>query len=333
MSEYEDALESPSNLDMPSLADKTANVKKATSDFTATINSNAESKQILDAIGKVFVAMNERDEAIVEQISKCTDFVTDEMQYMRGELDKVRNCDAIEELKVVDNCRSDLKKVWLRFTYRQEAINIRDAGNFPSQVLRLLSSMNINFSNGLLPIESAFLQNKKFDGAPVPEITICCSFVSVVYARKVKSGVAAFNKALIDSGHADDIRYRTHVSWSANVWGIFRILMELKEHKLITNHFITMEGLKAAFEETDAADEGVKTRTVTVNSFSQLDSLRKTVKDFYASAPAKNIYNLDYFKCTSEEKKTLREAEIIDDPDMTVVDVDDNITPSLSQNA
>ncbi|KAG5674194.1 hypothetical protein PVAND_004176 [Polypedilum vanderplanki] len=317
ISEYEDQEETEFS-EINEFEEKSNKIRTAQNEFNKLLNNDTiETKEVLKSIGRVLEAMNERDEKIVNEISKCTDYVRTEMEFMRKEVEMLKKSDEIEEIKTIDSCRSDLKKVYLRFKFRSEAQKIREEGNFPTHIVKILASMGIKFP-GLLPVENAFFENRKFGREVVPELTLCCIFVSSTYARIMKSGVLKFNNDLVSAGKETHIRYSTSVNWSINVWKIYRILLELQRFKLIKNAIITNEGIKAKFEdesfnrELDIVTEN-KEKTVKVNTFTQLDSLRQTIKDVRSYVPAKNIYNDDYFKINFDSRNQLRSDAAVEE--------------------
>jgi hypothetical protein len=296
----------------------TEKVKQLTREYEQKMaDPNAEVKGVFVLIGDVFKAMNERDAAISTEIKQCTNYVRKELEYVKKEVESIKRNDEVEEIKMIDNCRTDLKKVWIRFKYRQEAERLRDEGNYPMQLKNLLSRMNIKFNLGILPIETAYFQTRRFGGpATVPELTMLCIFASHVMARRVKNDIRAFNEDLMHKGRLSEVRYDVSVSWSQNVWNIMRVCIELQKYKHIDRHLITNEGVKAEFTEkwmNKEGEEESKTVTLRVNSGSQLDALRVRVNDFNYNVPASMVYTTEYFASNEADRKKLREQIVGDD--------------------
>ncbi|CAG9798983.1 unnamed protein product [Chironomus riparius] len=266
-------------------------------------------------------AMNDRHNVFVNHFSstqiKHTDFVTSEINSLRDEIDRVKSNhqDQLEELQIVDSCRTDLKKLWIRFKFRGEAQDIRSRGNYPTEIKKILDRMGINFNLGILPLQTAFFQDRKFGGNEFPEIALCCNFVNSTIARRVKVDIARFNKSLEENGQQDMIRYFTTVSWSDNVWNVLRICFELKDNSFVKNAFVTDEGIKVQYEmecepidpnETVVDPDAKKLVTVKVNNMLALDVLRKTILDFNWQLPAAQVYSTEYFKTPINQRKELR---------------------------
>lgn len=224
---------------------------------------------------------------------------------------KSRHQEDIQSLQNVDSCRNDLKKLWIRFKFRGEAQEIRSKGNYPAEIKKILERMGIKFNLGILPLESAFFQDRKFGGNSIPEVALCCNFINSTIARRVKLDIMNFNKALEEAGQLESIRYFTIVNWSEKVWNILRICFELKNNKLITNAFVTNEGIKVQYNvecEPEDPDETFvdpslqKFVSVLINTQAALDNLRKTIGDFNYQLPATVVYNSEYFNLSKEQR-------------------------------
>lgn len=312
----------------PHLAEIDKRVSGLTSEFQELIkNDKTDPKEIYKKIGDVFSAMEDRSKFIVREVAECVEFVQDEMAAVHDELKELKRADDIESLKTVEACRNDLKKLWIRFKYKKEALEMRSKGNLPVQIRELLQRMNIKFDLGILPIETAYFVTRKFGKTLIPELTLSCTFSNSMIARKVKYEIRNFNSQLISNGHQDAIRYSTATNWSPIVWNKLRICMELVNHSLINKFLVTNEGLKVTYpvsSETEGSE--ARTKTVNVNNYKEIDEVRIVINDFNCNIPAQQVYTAEYFSCDPEARKTARlnVRSVEDDDYQSVGDPDEN---------
>ncbi|CAG9804333.1 unnamed protein product [Chironomus riparius] len=316
------------------LKDKSNEITILTKEYQELTGSDPfDLSLIFKKTNELIHAMNERHNLLIQQFStsqsKHTDFVTSEINALRCEINQVKSShqEEIESLQIIDSSRSDLKKLWIRFKFRGEAQEIRGKGNYPAEIKKVLDKMGINFNLGILPLESAFFQDRKFGGSSIPEIALCCNFVNSTIARRVKIDIANFNKSLEEKGQRDMIRYFTTVSWSENVWKILRICFDIKGSGMLKSAFVTNEGIKVQYEIDSAPDDpnetvvdpnSSKVITAKINSMSALDELRKSIVDFNYQLPAVQVYSTEYFNLSMEQRKELRmnyQHEILEDDD------------------
>jgi len=285
---------------------------------------NMDVKAIFKKTSELINSMNQRHDMMMNHLlnntNKSCEFVTSEINSLREEIEKVKSShkDEIETLQIVDACRNDLKKIWIRFKFRGEAQQIRESGNYPTEIKRILGKMNIKFDLNILPIETAFFQDRKFGNQEVPEIALCCIFTNSTIAKRVKTDIIKFNKNLELNGKRELIRYFSTMNWTGNVWQILKVCIELKSHNLINNVFVSNEGIKVQItrilNDTDDLNLTVvdynanqnSFSTIKVNNSSTLDNLRKLVNDFNKELPASEVYNRDYFSLEFEKRKELR---------------------------
>jgi len=324
------------------LNDKSNEIVILTKEYEELISSDPfDLPLIFKKMNDLINAMNSRHNLLINQFqssqAKHTDFVTSEINALRCEIDqvKINHHDEIEVLQTIDSCRSDLKRLWIRFKFRGEAQEIRSRGNYPAEIKKILDKIGIKFNLGILPIETAFFQDRKFGSNTIPEIALCCNFVNSTIARRVKIDIANFNKCLEEKGQSDMIRYFTTVSWSENVWNILRICFDLKDNGLVNSAFVTNEGIKIQHEinlasedpnETVVDPNPPKKVTVKINSMVALDNLRKTILDFNHQIPAAQVYSTEYFKMSREQRKEFRtnqEGQEFDDNQMQAESMED----------
>lgn len=289
-------------------------------------------KTIFLKMNQLIKAMNDRHDFVFKHLTinqgKSTDFVISELNDFRMQIDsmKTKQQNELESIKVVDDCRNDLRKFWLRFRYRGEAQQIRQNGNYPLQIKKILGNMGIKFDLGILPIETAFFHDRKFGRDDMPEIALCCIFTNSTIAKRVKAEIAKFNRKLEEEQKHHMIRYFTSVNWSESVWNIMRICIELKNFNLINNVFATNEGIKVQYNShIDASEEinqdpndtvitppqQIRTVTTKINNAVMLDNLRMTVKDFNFQIPFDQVYNPQYFRLSLDDRRKIREAPMI----------------------
>lgn len=338
-----DSQQSQSQPDEYSIAvkDKSNEITLLTKEYQQLTSADSfDLSLIFKKTNDLIQAMNDRHNLLIRQLSasqsKHTDFVASEINALRCEIDQVKSShqEEIETLQIIDSSRSDLKKFWIRFKFRGEAQDIRGRGNYPTEIKKILDKMGIKFNLGILPLESAFFQDRKFGGSSIPEIALCCNFVNSTIARRVKIDIANFNKGLEEKGQSDLVRYFTTVSWSENVWKILRICFEIKGNGLLNSAFVTNEGIKVQYE-TDLAPEDPndtvvdppKVVTTKINSMSALDELRKSINDFNYQLPAVQVYNSEYFNLSTEQRKEFRmnyQQEILEDDNQMLMETQDN---------
>jgi hypothetical protein len=181
---------------------------------------------------------------------------------------KTMTSDELDEIKLIDNCRSDLRKLFIRFRNKHEAESMRRKGNLHNQLKSLFAHLNLNLD--ILPVESAYFQTRKFGRSSQPELTLCCIFTTSTQARKVKYAIENFNSSLASKGQGDRVRYQIAVSWSHNVWNIVTICNELRDHKLIEKHLVTDSGIKVVYKKkgwkSDKVDPAARSKNVTARS-------------------------------------------------------------------
>ena len=263
-------------------------------------------ESMLEMMSGLKTAFELKMQAFTDQLNACTTFTCNELNYVKKEIDDVKKNDDTECINTLQSCSRDLKKVWIRFTYAQDAEDIRKANNYAA-INEIFSQHNIKLNMTQFPIESFFFKTKKFSHDQlVPEIALCCTFVNSTLASIVKNGIKNFNKVLDESNKSHLIRYRVKADWSYNIRKLLKPCNEMKRFDVIERVLVTNDGIKVIHKEPDHQNQQIQTSTTFVNSIKKLDVLRQRLQDFNSTVSATETYNDEYFKLTFEDRKAVR---------------------------
>ena len=269
-------------------------------------------KSILEMMSQFKSAIESTNKCITakftDQLKSCTSFISNEINHVKKEMDVMKKDDAIESIKTVQSCSHDLKRVWIRFAYAKDAEDIRNA-NSHAAIKEIFTQLNIKLNMTQYPVERFFFQNKKFSRDQlVPEIALCCVFISPKLASIVKSGIRKFNNALDEKNKSHLIRYRIQTDWSFNIRKILKPCNEMKRFNIIKRVLVTNDGIKVYHQDVkyDENHPDRKSSTTFVNSMNELNMMRKKLKDFNFTVPATETYNDEYFNNSLDERKFIR---------------------------
>jgi hypothetical protein len=267
-------------------------------------------KTMIDLIIQLKNAVETKNNAIVNtftnKLKDCTSFISKEINYVKKEIDKVNKNDEIECIKTAQACSRDIRKIWIRFIYANDAEQVRNKNNHAA-IKEILSQLNIPLNMSQYPLESFYLQSRTFSADQlIPEIALCCIFVNSTLSTIVKNGIIKFNKNLEEKNQQHLMRYKVSTDWSYNVRLILKPCNEMRRHEVIDRVYITNDGIKVYHKEIEQSSSKKKSNMTLVNSLKKLDKLRKSLKDYNFTVPAVETYNEEYFKLNIEERKILR---------------------------
>ena len=267
-------------------------------------------------------AMKKRDEQMLIQMTKklndCTDYVTNELNQVRQDIEEIKSNDEVEKMNTVMACKKDLTKIWIRFTYVEDINELRANKNPPAIVKEILSQLGIKMDKIQWPIESASFRSKTFSiEQTTPETALECVFVNSTIANRVKTEIRNFNIALETEEKTHMIRYRVATDWSYPVRRILKVCNEMKRFEVVNKVLITNDGIKVLHKEIERANGKNDKQTTSmhatrkanssfVNSHAQLDSLRNQLQDYNYKIPAASVYGKDYFNNSFEQRKKMR---------------------------
>jgi hypothetical protein len=269
-------------------------------------------KNMLNMMIQLKSVIETKNNAIVNsftnKLKNCTSFISNEINYVKKEIDKVKRNDEIECLKTIQACSRDLKRIWIRFVYANDAEEARNKNNHAA-IKVILSQLNVPINMAQYPVESFYFQSRTFSPDQlIPEIALCCIFANSTLATVVKNGIVNFNRHLEEKNQQHLIRYKVSTDWSYNIRLILKPCNEMRRFDLIDRVFITNDGIKVYHRELERYDQPGKNSTMTiVNSMKKLDILRRKLKDYNFTVPASETYNGDYFNKSFNERKSLRD--------------------------
>lgn len=261
-------------------------------------------ESMLEMMGQLKTAFDSNIHTFTEQLKASTSFSSNELNYIKKEIDEVKSNDELECLNTLQACSRDLKKVWIRFAYVKDAEEVRRANSYAA-INDIFAQLNIKLKMSQFPIESFYFKTKKFtQDQLVPEIALCCTFVSSALATFVKNGIRNFNKALDDSNKSHLVRYGVSADWSFNIRNILKPCNEMKRFEIIERVYVTNDGLKVYHK--NIGHEQHERKFTFVNSIKKLDILRRKLNDFNSTVSATETYNNEYFSLSVDERKAVR---------------------------
>lgn len=300
-------------------------------------------------------AMMKRDEQMMIKISKklneCTEYVTNELNQVRQDIEVIKSNDEVEKMSTVMACKKDLTKIWIRFTFVEDINELRANKNPPAIVKEILSQLRIRMDKIQWPIESASFQSKKFSvDQTAPETALECTFVNSTIANRVKTEMRNFNNALETEGKTHLIRYRVATDWSYPVRRILKLCNEMKPFEVVNKVLITNDGIKVLHKEIERESASndrptISTQTARrasssfVNSFAQLDFLRNQLQDYNYKIPAATVYDKEYFDNSYDQRMKLRKdfidqmaSDEQENMEVTVTDSESTFSSKYSQH-
>ncbi|CAG9808347.1 unnamed protein product [Chironomus riparius] len=268
-------------------------------------------KIMLDLVLQLKSAMDHKNKVIIgsftNKLKDCTSFISNEINYVKKEIEKVKKNDEVECLKTTQACSRDLRRIWIRFIYENDAEEARNQ-NSHAAIKKILTHLSISLNTSQYPLESFYFQSRKFSADQlIPEISLCCIFVNSTLATIVKNGIIKFNKMLEENKQQHLIRYKVSNDWSYNIRQILKPCNEMRRFEIIDRVFITNDGIKVYHREIDSYNQPDKKTSMTlVNSIRKLDMLRKKLNDFNCTVTASETYNGDYFKMSFNDRQLIR---------------------------
>lgn len=234
-----------------------------------------------------------------------------EVANMRRDLSIAANSNRIQSIETKSACSDDLHKVWITFTCDKELDHLKSCGNLIVESKNILKRMEINIDKfGFLPIRAAYFQHIKVESNVV--LTLCIAFTSEKVASMVRRQIMLFNVKLEEENKLSEMRYNEKIFWSKNVWKVLKICWELKRVKLVDYVNVRVDGICVQFTAPESQQSNTPNRMV-ITSFTDLDCLRKAVKDIHTDSSCTAIYDDDYFKLRYADRDKMRSGDLFSD--------------------
>ena len=266
---------------------------------------------------------NDLRNQFTSKLNEATGYVSKELNLMRDEIEELKKNDDVEKLTTINACKDDLKKLWIRFTYKDDVNQYREKRNPPLVMKDILNQLSININKIQWPIETASFQTRKFSQDQLPETALECTFINSTIANKVKYAIINFNNQLEGQGKTNLIRYRVATDWSYHVRRVLKYCNEMRKCGVINKVVVTNDGIKvfhkemqrkytarkAAIDKEDNIVQYSNTRIATstyVNSIIQLDLLRKDLQDYNFNLTAIEVYNEKYYAKPFDDRLKIR---------------------------
>lgn len=254
-----------------------------------------------------------------DSVKRCQQLNEQQVVLENEMIDKIKhvyqkNQERMNAIEVSQKCGTENCVIWLSFADPREIEKLRLSGKneLIREAKKIFARMDIWMNNPLRSIVDAFIKKiaVKTEKGFENELIMGVKFLSSNTVRELKGLVMKFAKENYLQQNLDKIRYTVRDNWSSDIWRLLRVCYDLSHFKLVKRTNVFDNGIIVYYDEFDGDSNEVQ-RSMLIRCESDLEELRKIVRDVSLDVPVFEFYDSNYFKLSPSERKEHKEKSAL----------------------
>lgn len=280
---------------------------------------------ILEKIVNDLAENHSRHKALIQKVNddnvkRCQQLNEQQVALENEIMEKIKyvyekNQERMNAIEISQKCGTESNILWLSFADPREIEKLRlnNRNELIREAKKIFTRMDIWMNNPLRAIVDTFIKKIaiKTGNGFENEMIMGVKFSNSNTVRELKSLVMKFAKENYLQQNLDRIRYTIRDNWSSDIWRLLRVCYDLTHFKLLKRTNVLDNGIIVYYDEIDSDSNEVQ-RSMLIRCESDLDDLRKAVKDVSLNIPAFEFYDGNYFKMSPSERKEHKDKSALE---------------------